>query len=370
MQDKDYYKILGVDKNASEDEIRKAFRTLAKKYHPDVSKEANAEEKFKEIQEAYAVLSDKDKRAKYDNFGSGAFNGQGFGGFDFSNFNFSDLFNDFFDFGSNPFSRQRTTKGRSSGPQKGEDKHAQMTITFLEAALGTTKKIKVTRNINCPKCSGSGAHSFDDIKICPECGGIGRVSVSRRTMFGTVMSEQVCPSCRGSGKIIKNKCSSCGGSGREKETKTIDVNIPAGVDNNMTLRVPNFGDEGTNGGPYGDLYITFSVTPHKLFERNGIDIYLDVDITLSQAVLGDTIQIPTINGDVDLKIPAGIQSGTLLRLKNSGINQKGVGKGHQYVKINALSPKTLSREEEKLYKKLYVLDAKERRNLQNKLKIN
>lgn len=310
---KDYYKTLGVEKDASEDQIRKAFRELAKKYHPDVSSEPNAEEKFKEIQEAYAVLSDKEKRAQYDQYGA---DGPQFQGFDFSDFDFSDIFSSIFGAGFGGSNR----RSGQYGPQRGSDRQTSMTITFMEAALGTTKKVNLSKEAECKVCSGSGGATPQDVSECGTCHGSGFVTVQQQTLFGAMMRESTCPTCRGSGKIIKNKCQKCNGAGRESISKTIDVNIPAGVDDGMQLRVPGYGDDGIKGGPKGDLYIVFRVKPHSQYKRRGNDIYLQLPITFSQAALGATIEVPTIHGNVDLKIPAGIQTNTSLRLRDKGID--------------------------------------------------
>lgn len=339
---KDYYKTLGVEKDASEDQIRKAFRELAKKYHPDVSKEPNAEEKFKEIQEAYAVLSDKEKRSQYDQFGS---DGPQFQGFDFSDFDFSDIFSSIFGSGFG---------GRTSsyGPQRGNDRQISMTITFMEAALGTTKKVNVSKEAECRTCHGSGGETPEDVSTCNTCHGSGYVTMQQQTLFGSMMRESVCPTCRGSGKIIKNKCKTCNGVGREDISRAIDINIPAGVDDGMQLRVPGYGDDGIKGGPKGDLYIVFRVKPHEYYKRRGNDIYLQLPISFSQAALGTTIEIPTIHGKVDLKIPAGIQTNTSLRLRDKGIISTQGRKGSQYVIVNVETPKNLTKEQKELFQKL------------------
>lgn len=339
---KDYYKTLGVDKDASEDQIRKSFRELAKKYHPDVSTEPNAEAKFKEIQEAYAVLSDKEKRQQYDQFGPDGPQFQG--GFDFSGFDFSDIFSSIFGQG---FGGRKS----SYGPQRGNDKRASLVITFMEAVLGTKKKVQVTSEQDCSVCSGTGGKNPEDVTTCQTCHGSGYVSVQQQTLFGTMMGESVCPTCRGTGKQIKEKCEKCHGSGRETVTKTLDVNIPAGVDDGMQLRVPGQGDEGLRGGPKGDLYIAFRVKPHEYFKRRGNDIYLNLPITFSQAALGTTIEIPTIHGNVDLKVPAGIQTNTSLRLREKGIHGQG-RKGSQFVVVTVETPKNLTKDQKEFFEKL------------------
>ncbi len=356
---KDYYKTLGIEKDASEEQIRKSFRDLAKKYHPDVSTEPNAEEKFKEIQEAYAVLSDKEKRAQYDQYGS---DGPGFQGFDFSGFDFSDIFSSIFGQGFG---------GRQSqyGPQRGHDRQMNMTITFMEAALGTKKKVNINREQECRTCKGTGGQTPEDVSTCGTCHGSGTVTMQQQTLFGAMTRETTCPNCRGTGKTIKNKCSSCSGSGRESISKSIDINIPAGVDDGMQLRVSGYGDDGIKGGPSGDLYIQFRVKPHDYFKRRGNDIYLNLPISFSQAALGDTIEVPTIHGNVDLKIPAGIQTNTSLRMREKGIHQGGTGrKGSQYVVVTVETPKNLSKDQKELFKKLEATEKNTKKTFFEKVK--
>lgn len=368
MANKNYYETLGVPKNATEDQIRKAYRELAKKYHPDVSKEKDAEQKFKEIQEAYSVLSDKEKRQNYDTYGSAegfagqgfsGFNGQGFGGFE----GFSDIFSSFFG-GSR--SRQRKYNSPNERMQ-GEDLQTHITIDFLEATLGCSKKINLTRTINCKTCSGTGAKTSSDIDICSNCHGSGYVQIQQNSLFGPIVTESPCPRCGGKGKTIKNKCITCNGNGRVKQAETIEVNIPAGVDNNMRLRVPGKGNEGYNGGQNGDLHIDFTVRPHKLFKRNENDIYIELDITFSEAALGTTRDIPTIHGDVNIKIPNGIQSGTKLRLAGKGVIQK-YKKGDQYVIVKVVTPSSLNSEQKKIFQELDDKTAKEKESYIDKIR--
>jgi len=368
MAKRDYYDVLGVSKGASEDEIRKAYRKLAKKYHPDISKEENAEEKFKEVQEAYETLSDSTKRQNYDQFGhDGANFGQGFGSGGFGGFEgfggFSDIFSDFFGGGRQ---RQETY----DGPIRGADIEKYMTIDFMDAVLGTKKTIKVDIEANCHTCNGTGAKSTKDIKTCSNCGGSGYVDVTQRTMFGNVRSRQQCNVCGGSGKEIKNKCETCNGRKRVREPKTVEVTIPAGVDNNMTLRVAGYGNEGINGGSKGDLLLTFRVKNHELFKREGSTIYLEVPITLTEAVLGTTKDVPTIYGEVSLKIPAGIQPKTQLRMREKGVasprNQN--RKGDQYVIVDVVIPKKLSAKEKSLYEQISKIETKETESVWQKFK--
>ncbi|MBE0701193.1 MAG: molecular chaperone DnaJ, partial [Acholeplasmataceae bacterium] len=310
MADKrDFYEVLGIAKGASDDDIKKAYRALAKKYHPDVSKEPDAEKKFKEVQEAYDTLGDPNKKSSYDQYGhtGNPFDSFGGSGAGFEGFGgFGDIFSQFFGGGS----RQ---KQNYNGPQRGDDLERVMTVDFMEAVLGTKKTIKVDIDEDCPACHGTGAESNQDVETCDRCHGDGHVNVEQRTMFGTMRSQQVCPKCGGAGKIIKKRCQSCNGRGRVKTTKTVDVNIPAGVDNNMSLKVAGYGNGGTKSGSKGDLFLSFRVRPHRVFKRQNDDIILDVPITVTQAVLGAMIDVPTIYGDVSLKIPAGIQHGTILR---------------------------------------------------------
>jgi len=367
MADKrDYYDVLGVAKNASDDEIKKAYRTLAKKYHPDVSSEKDAEAKFKEVQEAYDHIGDAQKRATYDQYGhSGSpFGnaGQGFGGFGDMG-GFGDIFSQFFGGG------QKSQRQTNRGPQRGDDLERSVTIDFMEAVLGTKKTITVEVDDECHVCHGSGAESSKDIEVCDRCHGDGVINVEQRTMFGSMRTQQACPKCGGAGKIIKKRCATCNGKGHVKQTKTVDVNIPAGVDNNMSLKVAGYGNGGTKGGAQGDLYLTFRVRPHKVFQRREDDIILEVPITITQAVLGATVEIPTIYGDVDLKIPSGIEHGTILRMREKGVaNVRSKRKGDQHVVIQILVPKNPSSAEKKLYEQLSKLETKEKDSNWNKFK--
>ena len=361
---RDFYEVLGVSKSATLDEIKKAYRTLAKKYHPDISKEPDAEKKFKEVQEAYDTLSDQQKRQTYDQYGHQGNPFEGFGGGGgFEGFGgFSDIFNQFFGGGG----RQ---KQNYDGPQRGEDLERVITIDFMEAVLGTKKTIKVDVEAECSKCHGSGADSASDIETCSRCHGQGAVNVEQRTMFGTMRTQQVCPSCGGAGKTIKKRCSVCNGQGRVKETKTVDVKVPAGVDTNMSLKVAGYGNGGTKGGRQGDLYLNFRVRPHKVFKRQNDDIVLEVPITVTQAVLGTQIDVPTIYGDVTLKVPAGINHGTVLRMREKGVANVRTGrKGDQHVIIHLQTPKTISSQEKKLYEQLEKLEEKTKTSTWEKFK--
>lgn len=365
MAKRDYYEVLGLQKGASQEDIKRAYRSLAKKYHPDINKEPGAEEKFKEINEAYDTLSDEQKRARYDQFGfddpmggaGGASGFSGFGGSGFSGFGgFEDIFSSFFGGGS---------RGNPSSAKQGKDVEKEMTITFEEAVFGCKKKIRLTVEDECTSCGGTGAYSKSDIKTCPKCKGQGRVYMRQQTIFGQSTVQTVCPDCHGTGKIITKKCDVCNGKGRIRRTKDIEVNIPAGMDTGMTLRMAGCGEAGLNGGAPGDLYITFTVTPHKNFIRDGSDIILNIPISFTQAALGDTIEVPTIESPVNLKIPAGTQSETKFRLRGRGTQNPKSGssaRGDQYVIVHVETPTNLSSEERDLLEKLGNVEKQEKKS--------
>lgn len=355
MAKRDYYEVLGVDKNAGEDELKKAYRKLAMKYHPDRNPDnkEEAEEKFKEANEAYEVLSNPDKRARYDQFGHagvdpngmGGAGGSGFGGF--SGGGFEDMFGDIFDMFGGGFSSSATRKG----PKKGRDLRINMNLSFEEAVFGCKKQIKINRKENCPTCNGTGAKNANDVKTCDKCGGTGQIRVSQRSMFGMVQTVKTCDKCNGEGKIVTNPCETCKGSGKVSKERTITVNIPSGVDNGSVLPLRGEGEAGSKGGKNGDIYIYINVKPHPYFKREGIDIYLNVPISFVQATLGDTLKIPTLDGSVNLKIPEGTQTGQTFKLKGKGINNiNGYGKGNEYVTVNVEIPKKLNSEQKKALK--------------------
>ncbi len=347
MNKRDYYEVLGVDKNASDAEIKSAFRRLAKQYHPDVSKEPNAEEKFKEAQEAYAVLSDSEKRRQYDQFGHSAFSGDG-QGFDFSGFDFSDIFGDIFGGGFGDFFG--SGMGSTNRPQKGRDTLMHMDITFEEAAFGTTKTIDLDVHEKCNECNGKGGH---DEKTCSTCHGSGNVTTEQRTMFGTFMTKTTCSTCGGKGITYSHKCNKCHGSGKIKINKKIEVQIPAGIDTGNQLRISGKGEVGRNGGPNGDVYIEFTVQDHPLFNRRDNDIYLELPITITEAVLGTKKDVPTLSGSVKLTIPAGSESGDKHRLRGKGIQGiNSIIKGDMYVVLKIVVPKKLTKEQKKLFEQL------------------
>lgn len=351
MEKRDYYEILGVSKTATESEIKSAFRKLAKKYHPDVSKEPDAEAKFKEAQEAYAVLSDSQKRAQYDQFGHSAFtNGQGgfsgFEGFDFGSM--SDIFEDLF--GGFGFSNSRGSRRSSNGPRTGNDVLHHMTIDFEEAVYGTKKDISLDVTDNCSKCHGDGGFNS---KTCSECHGSGTITSEQRTMFGSFLSKTTCPYCHGSGTTYEKTCDECHGKGKVKTRKTITITIPSGIDTDNRLRVAGKGEAGTNGGRNGDLYIEFTVRDHEIFQRLDDDIYLELPLTIADAVLGCKKEIPTLYGKVDLTIPAGTQNGHKLRLKSKGVeNVISKRKGDMYVLVKVIIPDKLTKEQKKIFEQL------------------
>jgi molecular chaperone DnaJ len=348
---KDYYKILGVDKGATKEEIKKAYKKLAKKYHPDLNKESDATEKFKEINEAASVLGDDQKRSQYDQFGTAE---PGASGFDFrnfsqgnfgENFDFGDIFDMFFGGG---FS-ERARGGRRS--YRGSDLRFDLNLELEEIADDIEKTIKLRRLEECSKCEGSGAKSDSDIIECETCNGTGRVTRTKRTPFGMFQTTGMCHDCRGEGKLIKNPCSKCEGKGRVLNTSQIKINIPAGVEDSMRLRVAGEGESGLKGGPAGDLYVVIHVKEHDIFERQGDDLYVEIPISFTQAALGDTIEVPTLDGKTKLKIPSGTQSHTTFRIKNKGIpHLNSYGKGDEKVKVLIETPEKLNKKQIELLK--------------------
>ncbi len=355
MDKRDYYEVLGVSKTATDAEIKSAFRKLAKKYHPDVSTEENAAEKFKECQEAYAVLSDPEKRKQYDQFGHAAFSG-GAGGAGFSNFDFgdmSDIFDDLFGgLGGFGFSSGFGGNSRrsSNGPRKGSDVLYRMTIDFEEAAFGCKKDLKLNITDTCPDCDGKGGFHPN---TCSTCRGSGTVTSEQRTMFGSFLTKTTCPECHGSGTTFEKKCSTCHGSGTLKKDKTITISIPAGIDTDNRLRVQGKGEAGVNGGRPGDLYVEFTVREHEFYERNEDDIYVELPLTIVEASLGCKKEVPTLYGNVTLSIPAGTNSDDKLRLRGKGIeNVNTKRKGDMYVVAKVIIPDKLSREQKRLMEEL------------------
>ena len=350
MNKRDYYEVLGVAKDATADEIKRAFRKLAKKYHPDVSKEPDAAEKFKEAQEAYAVLSDETKRSQYDQYGHAAFDQMNGGaGFDFSDFDFSDIFDGLFgsSFGGfGGFGRRQS----NNGARDGADKLMRINLSFEDAVFGTKKKINIDVNSECRSCHGKGGHGE---KTCSTCHGKGVVTQQQRTILGAFMTQTTCPDCNGKGRVFDKTCADCHGKGFVRENKNVDVKIPAGVDNGSRLRLAGKGDAGINGGADGDLYLEFAVKEHPIFIRDDYDIYLEVPITITDAVLGCKKEIPTLYGDVKLNIPAGSQSGDKLRIKDRGVTHINSSvKGDMYIILKVVIPTKLDRNQKKHFEEL------------------
>ncbi|GEP18633.1 molecular chaperone DnaJ [Pediococcus argentinicus] len=347
---KDFYDVLGVSKDASSDEIRKAYRKLSKKYHPDLNKEPGAEQKFKDVNEAFEVLSDDQKRAQYDQYGSAdpnaGFGGGGYGQGDFNGFGgggFDDIFSSFFGGGG----QQRS----ASSPRQGEDLQYQMDLKFEEGVFGKKTTIKYQREDLCHTCGGSGAKPGTSPVTCSKCHGTGTIQVTQNTPLGRMVRQQTCDVCNGTGKEIKEKCATCGGSGHEQKQHEVKVTVPAGVEDGQQMRLQGQGEAGHNGGPYGDLYIIFKVRPSDIYEREGSEIYLDQNISFLQASLGDDIEVPTVHGNVKLKIPAGTQTGTNFRLKGKGApHLRGNGTGDEHVKVTVKVPRKLNAKQKEALK--------------------
>ncbi len=376
---RDYYEVLGVDKNATQDQIQHAYRALAKKYHPDLNHSPDAPEKFKEISEAYEVLKDPQKRAQYDQFGHAAFDNNGANGFQngfngfqggFSEADFGDI-NDIF---SQFFGGGRGGTRRSNVPRKGADRRVTVKLSFDQAVNGAKVDIPLDYVKTCPDCHGTGAKSQQDIVNCPTCRGTGRVRTRRQTIFGMMESEGVCPDCGGTGKKIKNKCPNCHGQGRVRVNETITVNIPKGVDDNDMIRVAGKGDAGVNGGPNGDLILVIQVSKSQIFERKGADIYTTVDVSLADALLGATITVKTVKGEVDLNVPSCTQPATVLKMASMGVTLPSGKTGDQYVKVNVVFPKSLTPEEKDLIRQFDEAEEKRPQGvfswLRNKFKGN
>lgn len=346
---RDYYEVLGVAKTASDDEIKSAYRKLAKKYHPDLNPDdKTAEERFKEVGEAYEVLGDKEKRSRYDQFGhagvdpnygaGGGGYGGGFGGVDLGDI-FGDLFGGFGGFGGGT-----RRSANPNAPRRGSDIRVSLVLTFMEAVHGCTKTVNVTRQDVCAECGGTGAAKGTSPEVCSDCHGTGHVTVQQRTPFGVMQSTQPCSRCGGKGKIIKTPCNKCHGSGKTGASKRVEVTIPAGIDDDQSLRLSGLGDAGTNGGSPGDLIVIVTVRPDALFERDGYNVYVTVPLTYSQAVLGAQVVVPTIDGKVEYTVPDGTQSGTTFRLRGKGIQYvNGRGRGDQYVKVVLETPRKLTK---------------------------
>lgn len=349
--ERDYYEILGVNKNANADELKNAFRNLARKYHPDINKSPEAEEKFKEINEAYQVLSDPDKRAAYDRYGKAGVSGVG-NGFDYSAVDLSDILGDLFGFGGfGGFGGSRTQQ--RNAPRRGADLQTSVTLQFEEACFGVDKEILFSRDEKCSRCHGTGAEPGTNPRRCTTCNGSGEIKTNRQTMFGSMVQVATCPTCGGRGETIPTPCTQCHGRGIERKTVKKTISVPAGVDTGTRIRMSGEGQLGENNGPSGDLYVDVRVNQHKFFRRHDFDIQMDMNINIAQATLGDDITVPTIDGSEKLKIPAGTQPGKVFTLKGKGVPYlRSNGRGDQKVIINVVVPSTLTPEQRDLMEQL------------------
>lgn len=355
MSKRDYYDVLGVSKGASGDEIKKAYRKMSKQFHPDINKESNAADKFKEVQEAYETLSDDNKKSFYDQYGHTDPNqgfgggGGGFGGAGFEGFGgFDDILSSMFGGG-----RRRDP----NAPRQGSDLQYSMNISFEDAAFGKEMDIEIYKDENCDVCHGNGAKPGTHPETCPTCKGAGRVNVESNTPFGRMSTQRACNQCQGIGKIIKEKCGSCGGKGTNRRKKKIKIKVPAGVADGQQLRVSGEGEPGINGGPYGDLFVEFHVKRHPLFERDGDNVHMDLKISIAQAALGDEIKVETLYGKDTMKISAGTQSGARFRLKGKGIkNVRGYGQGDQIVRVIVITPTKLTEKQKELLRQFEIED--------------
>ena len=355
---KDYYEVLGVNKSSTDAEIKSAYRKLAKKYHPDMNPgDKEAEEKFKEVNDAYAVLSDPDKRKKYDTYGSAAFEngggGAGYGGFSGMDFDLGDIFGDIFGGGFG------AARERRKGPVRGDDLLQRVFISFDEAAFGCKKEIKYSRVEKCPDCNGTGAAAGTTPKVCTKCGGTGQMRAQQRTPFGIMQTSRVCDACGGTGEIISNPCKGCRGTGLHSVNKTLEVSIPAGIDNGQRITLRGMGNEGARGGGVGDLFISVQVRPHSVFERDGFNIYCEIPITFTDAALGAQISVPTLEGNTNFDIPEGTQNGTSFTIKQKGIpNINGRGRGDLIFKVAVEVPKGLNESQKDALRKFADLCGK------------
>lgn len=354
---RDFYQVLGVDKTASDDEIKKAYRAAAKQYHPDLHPDdPSCEAKFKEVNEAYEILSDKESRARYDqfghagvdpNFGAGSGFGGGFGGFDMGDL--GDIFGSFFGGGFGGFGSQTAT----NAPRRGSDIRQQIILSFEEAAKGCKKEVEFKRIEQCSECGGSGAKPGTGRKTCSSCNGRGYVKTQQQTMFGVVQTQHPCSACGGSGSIIEQKCTKCNGQGKVRITRKRTLEFPAGIDEGQSLTVRGEGSAGSNGGPNGDLYVEVSVRPHHFFTRNGYDVYCEVPLTFAQAALGAEIEVMTLDGVSKIRVPSGTQPGDSHTMKNKGIQKLNArGKGNQIVEFTIQVPKSLNEEQKKLIREM------------------
>ena len=356
----DYYEILGVEKNASKDEIKSAFRKMARQWHPDINKAPEAEAKFKELGKAYETLMDDDKRATYDRFGEDGLNNAGFntqGPFANGFGDLEEVFNSFFGGGFGGFGGSR--RQDPNAPQRGDDLRLDIEIEFEEAVFGLTKEVKIDHLETCPTCKGTGAKEGSKPQTCQTCGGRGSVQQTTRTVLGQFTQIVTCPHCHGKGSVISDPCPDCRGEGRKDVEKKLEVKIPAGVDNGSKMRLSQEGDAGKNGGIAGDLYIVIHVRPSKYYKRDGVNVFTKLDLSPAQAVLGDTITIKTLDGDKDVTIPAGIQHGEVVKIKNVGVPNisKPSIRGEHVVVVSVKTPSHISNDEKALYQKLYEIES-------------
>ena len=366
----DYYEILGVDKNATKDEIKSAFRKMARKWHPDVNKAPEAEAKFKELGQAYETLMDDDKRATYDRYGEDGLKNAGFntqgpfaGGFG----DLDEIFNSFFgNFGFGGGSSRRDP----NAPQRGDDLRLDIEIDFEEAVFGLEKEIKIDHLENCPTCNGTGAKAGSKPETCDYCHGNGRIQQTTRTVLGNFTQVVTCPHCHGKGTIIKDPCPDCKGNGRKDVEKKLEIKIPAGVDNGSKMRLSHEGDAGTNGGVSGDLYIVIHVKPSSYYKRDGIDVFTTLEVSPAQAVLGDTIAIKTLDGEKNVSIPAGIQNDEIVRIKGAGVPNlsKPSLRGDHIVVVKVKTPMHISNEEKALYQKLHEIQLNKQSSIKERIK--
>lgn len=350
MTDRDYYEILGVPRSASSDDLKSAFRKMARQYHPDVNKAPDAEERFKEVNEAYAVLSDPEKRAAYDRYGHAGVRGPG-GGVDFNvDFSdFADIFGDLFGFGG----FGRSSRRSRNVPRRGGDLQYRLDLSFEEAVFGAEKEIEITRDETCATCNGTGSEPGTSPVRCKNCNGSGEVRQVRQTILGSMVQVTTCPACNGQGEIIETPCHECQGRGQVRRTRKKVVSVPAGVDTNTQIRLAGEGQPGINGGPNGNLYIVINVKPHKYFRRRDYDILMDLNVNIAQAVLGAEVEIPTVDGEATLKIPAGTQPGKVLHMRGKGVpHLRSNGRGDQLVVVNVEIPTRLNQEQRQLFEQL------------------
>lgn len=350
---RDFYEVLGIQKGASDDEIKKAYRACVKKYHPDLHPDdKECEEKMKEVNEAYEILSDPDKKSKYDQFGHAgidpSYGGGGYGGFSgFEDMDIGDIFGSMF--GGSSF---RSTRSNPNAPRRGQDIQTKVTIDFMDACNGKSMDIRINRSEECPDCHGSGARPGSKISTCPDCGGSGMVQTTQRTILGMMSSSRPCTRCGGKGKTVDEPCSKCRGSGRVSVARTVSVKIPAGIDDGQTLQIRGQGNSGMNGGAPGDLHVLVSVRPDPVFERDGYDINTEIPITYMQAVLGDELTVPCIDGKVKYNMPEGTQSGTIFRLRGKGVQKLNRNeRGDQYVRVVVEVPRGLNKTQKDLLRK-------------------